>query len=244
MEIIKRKILLRDLGGDLYFKIPLYQSIDNIGVISDLEFGYTINSDFNLGLYTLPNEENYVISDYFKEAGIISGATDSKLNRLRSYNELTPYIKDFDIKKEDYNNYKLELITGVDRITKINGDEYTYTFNAKLNLNIGTSGQTTGLLYVDNPENQLTLPLEFDNTNTTTKVQFYGEGFNILNSSISPQIQEEYLIGIINKPEVESDIFIDRTTYSVLDKHLRLSEIESLDHLMRYGNKFYKINRD
>jgi hypothetical protein len=82
------------------------------------------------------------------------------------------------------------------------------------------------------------------NEKMTTTIQYMGEGWNFENTTISPQIQEEYLIGIISQPEVESDVFIDRGVVSVLDTHLRLSEIESLDHLERYGNGFYNINRD
>ena len=77
-----------------------------------------------------------------------------------------------------------------------------------------------------------------------TKSQFQSEGWNGTNTSLDPEVREEYLFGIINTPEVQSDVFIDRGAVSVLDTHLRLSEIESLDHLVRYGNGYYKINRD
>jgi F0F1-type ATP synthase membrane subunit a len=51
------------------------------------------------------------------------------------------------------------------------------------------------------------------------------------------------LFGIISRPEVESDVFIDRGTISVMDYHLKLSEIKNLGQLTRYGNGFYKINK-
>ena len=63
------------------------------------------------------------------------------------------------------------------------------------------------------------------------------------NSSLSAITKEEYLFGIIFPPEVKSEVFIERGITSVMDKHLRLSEIKNLNELSRYGNGFYKLNK-
>lgn len=230
MEVIRRKILFNELDDNLYIKIPLYQNIDNMGLRTDMPFDSNIITE--------------LVSDYFKEGGIIISASDSKLTQLKTYDEDDEYKIDFNIKRENYVNYKGESIIGVDRVTKIDGDIITYVFDTVRDSNIGTTGQTTGILYQDNPLDGVLLPEELDGETTNTMVQYKSEGWNETNTSIEPQIQEEYLLGVINEPEVESDVFIDRSTFSVLDKHLRLSEIESLDHLTRYGNGFYNINRD
>jgi hypothetical protein len=60
---------------------------------------------------------------------------------------------------------------------------------------------------------------------------------------LSALTKEEYLFGIISPPEVQSDVFIDRGATSVLDMHLRLSEIGNISELTRYGNGFYKLNK-
>ena len=145
---------------------------------------------------------------------------------------------------ESYLNYKNVTVNGVDRVTKIDGDEITYVTGTEKNAKIGTTGQTTGILYIDNPTDGLQSNNADINENMITKSQFQSEGWNGTNTSLDPEVREEYLFGIINTPEVQSDVFIDRGAVSVLDTHLRLSEIESLDHLVRYGNGYYKINRD
>ena len=233
MEIIKKKISLRDIAQrSVNFKLMLQQDIDNLGIMTDMEYD------------TSNPIRDTILSDWYKQAGVIKAVTDSKLNRVQSYDSTEPYKKDFDIDKEEYRNYKNEIIDGVDRVTNIDGDEITYVIGGNRDSKLGTEEQVSGFLFIDNPKNGLELNNAIGNENMTTSIQYVGEGWNSTNISLEPQIQEEYLLGIINQPEVKSDVFIDRGSVSVLDKHLRLSEIESLDHLTRYGNGFYNINRD
>tara|TARA_R110000796_G_scaffold219934_1_gene336023 strand:+ start:49009 stop:49701 length:693 start_codon:yes stop_codon:yes gene_type:complete len=230
MEIIKRRIIFSELEDNIYLKVPLYQNIDNMGLRTDMPFGTNIITE--------------LINDHFRQGGIIISTSDSKLSQLKSYDEDEQYKVDFNIKRENYVNYLGEPIIGVDRVTNISGETVTYVFDAVRDSFIGTTGQTTGILYQDNPIDDVDIPDELDSDVTQTRVQYKSEGWNQRNTSLDPQIQEEYLLGIISEPEVESDVFIDRSTFSVLDTHLRLSEVESLDHLTRYGNGFYNINRD
>ena len=243
MEIIKRRILFSDIenSDNVYLKIPLTQSINGLGLLTDMPYGPNKISGVLNG-YEFMND--YVTSVWYKSSGKIVSASDSKLEGVRSYDSDNPFKEHFTIRKSNYINFLGESIAGVDRVIKINGDEIKYTVDAKIDSKLGTSGQTTGILYTDNPIDGVIIPEELDSAITMTKVEYIGEGWNERNTSIDPQVQEEYLIGIISPPEVESDVFIDRTTFSVLDNHLRLSEIESLDHLSRYGNGFYNINRD
>jgi hypothetical protein len=243
MEVIKKKVLINELADDYHLKINLFQSIDNMGLRTDMPFDgsciYPCNSDIPL---IFMNEG--ISSVWYKQGGKITYGSDSNLTELKSYDKEESYKLNFDIKKEMYRNYQSINLNGVDRVTNIDGDVITYVFDAKRDSDIGTSGQTTGMLFEDNPIESIPLPTELDRDITKTRVEYTSEGWNETNTSLEPQIQEEYLLGIISVPEVESDVFIDRSTFSVLDKHLRLSEIESLDHLTRYGNGFYNINRD
>jgi hypothetical protein len=243
MEIIKKRILFNDIekDGNIYLKIPLTQSVDGLGLLTDMPYGP--NTIFGiLNRYEFLND--YITSIWYKNSGKIISASDSKLERVRSYDSDDPFIEHFNIRNSNYINYSGDSIAGVDRVISVNDDEIKYTIDAKIDANLGTSGQTTGILYTDNPIDGVRITDELDNSITTTKVEYIGEGWNETNVSVDPQVQEEYLIGIISPPEVESDVFIDRTTFSVLDNHLRLSEVETLDHLTRYGNGFYNINRD
>ena len=73
--------------------------------------------------------------------------------------------------------------------------------------------------------------------------KYIGQGLNETNVSLSALAKEEYLFGIISPPEVKSDVFIDRSVMSIMDMHLRLSEIKNLGELTRYGNGYYNITR-
>jgi|DEB0MinimDraft_12_1074336.scaffolds.fasta_scaffold00108_16 hypothetical protein len=247
MEIIKRKILINDLGENIYFKINISQSIDNMGLMTDMPFDGSCITQCTIGSDPLIFMNEGISSVWYKQGGKVVYGSDSKLNQLKSYDKNEVYKLNFNIKSESYGDFQspsVRNINGVDKVTKIDGDNIIYVLNAKRDLTIGTSQQSTGMLYEDNPETPLDLPKELDNEITTTRVEYTGEGWNETNTSLEPQIQEDYLLGIISEPEVETDVFIDRSTFSVLDKHLRLSEIESLDHLTRYGNGFYNINRN
>lgn len=200
------------------------------------------------------------VDDYWVYGGKITGSTDSKINDVRSYNNTNQFITGFDVDKTTYTNYVGNTVNGRSRITAQNvlmvpfgrvipsGSSRTFTgttyvFDANNDANIGTPNQTTGILYTDYSGetrmasdglgNVYDIPL--------TDMQYIGEGWNQTNTSLSAQTKEEYLFGITQPPEVYSDVFIDRGATTVFEKHLRLSEIESLEHLERYNNGFYRL---
>jgi len=242
MEVIRRTININNVSGDhIYFKVNITQKIKNGGLLTDMNPLKLINMD---GSPDLEFVRNLVDEDFYAEGGKITYASDSKVYKVRGYLSGQTYVENFDIKKENCVDYQKNSYVGVDRVLSINDDEIKYTIGAKRDSNIGTSGQTIGITYTDYPTEGIDLPSELSPATTTTKVEYKSEGWNETNSAMDPQIQEDYLIGIISEPEVKSDVFIDRGVTNVLDGHLRLSEIENLDHLVRYGNGYYKINRN
>jgi hypothetical protein len=54
-------------------------------------------------------------------------------------------------------------------------------------------------------------------------------------------IKNEVEMGIAFPPKIESDIFIERQTTSVFERHLRMEEITTLDQLEEYKNGYYTI---
>lgn len=185
---------------------------------------------------------NSGVTDYYHYGNLpITGVTDSKLDELKSYNQNTPYIPNLDITTQVYNDYENVTVSGVSRVISV-GDPMVYVFDAPVDANIGTNNQVFGLQYKDysaNTSNQVingvytSIPL--------ANFRYIGEGFNETNVSLSAITKEEYLFGIISPPEVQSDVFIDRGTTSVMDYHLKLSEIKSLGELINYGNGFYNL---
>jgi hypothetical protein len=196
-----------------------------------------------------------VVSDFYKISGEVTGFTDTKVEAVRSYNKTTPFIIGFDVNTQQYVNFNNVNIDGRSRITSLNSDIVSgttgYTIDTNLDPNIGTPNQTSGILYSDSVTirsvlNDTTAGLGLnveENTLKETTIQYIGEGWNETNTSLSALTKEEYLLGIIAPPEVQSDVFIDRGKNSVFDLHLRLSEIESLKHLEMYGNGFYNIKK-
>lgn len=261
-------------ASTFYVKLPIFQNADDMGMFTDIIYipndglnappDYTILIDkLNLSGFTFPfmtggtptsaaTDYQFVLrltgtteEDYYRFFDLhITAATDSKLVDTKSYLTNQPYIVNFDTQKETYVNYDGVSVDGVNRVTAL-GEPIAYVFDTdETDPNIGTTGQTSGLLYLDysgktrtiiNNDIQEVIPL--------TTVDYTGEGWNETNVSISALTKEEYLFGITSPPKIESDVFIDRGVTSVMDKHLRLSEVITLDELSRYGNGFYKLNK-
>jgi len=162
----------------------------------------------------------------------ITASTDSKIEDVRAYGANQPYRINFNTNTETYINFSGQTINGVDRVTQLLPNP-TYVFNADVNdLNIGTLNQKNGLLYID------------DTATTVTTVSYIGEGWNQTNISLSALTKEEYLFGIISKPEIKSDVFIDRGLTVVFERQLKLSEITNLNELARYNKGYYNLTKN
>lgn len=241
-HLIKRKILLENsidrnynsptygslTATSFFLKVMLTQSMDDMGIFTDIEYIPSISGLTEVDFYDYGNM-------------LVTGFTDSKLQELRSYDANDPFQVNFDINSETYVNYSGQTINGVDRVTLL-GSATTYVFGTDSgDTQIGTVGQKSGILYQD--FSGRTRSVGSDNINETI-VSYIGEGWNQTNTSLSGLTKEEYLFGIISPPEIESDVFIDRSSISVIEKHLKLSEIRTLDELVRYGNGFYTLNKE
>lgn len=185
-----------------------------------------------------------VVSGYYDFGNLkISGSTDSKLEDVRSYDASNPFRVGFNTNSEGYISYNNLLISGVSRVTSM-GDPRIYVFDTLPDANIGTTNQIYGLRYLDYTGSSRQVVI--DNISSRiplTNFNYIGEGWNMTNVSLSALVKEEYLFGIISPPEIQSDVIIDRGITTVMDMHLRLSEINDLGHLSRYGNGYYKLSK-
>lgn len=185
-----------------------------------------------------------VESNYYNFGNsVITGATDTKIEDLRSYSAGTPYITGFDMATEVYNNYLNTVVSGVSRVVSLS-EPRIYVFDTPADFNIGTNSQIHGLQYQDYTGNTRQVIIDgIAKQIPVTNFRYIGEGWNETNVSLSALTKEEYLFGIISPPEVQSDVFIDRGITTIMDKHLRLSEIKDLGMLSRYGNGYYKLTK-
>ncbi len=244
-----------------YINVMISQNIDDMGLFTDIEFAPTYSGNTTPIDYTILIDKlsasgitfpfmsgitptsaqtgtsittrvtGSVASDYFIYTNnTITGETGSKVEDVRAYSRLEPYILNFDTNTGTYINFTGGTVNGVNRVTSL-GNPKTYVFDVDVNdSNIGTTGQTNGLLYRD-----------YTGATNATVVSYIGEGWNETNTSLSAITKEEYLFGIISKPEVKSDVFIDRGITTIFEKHLKLSEISNLGELMRYGKGYYRV---
>lgn len=210
-----------------FFNFFLYQTYDNLGMFTDMPFiSSPMDRELSLKDKFFRPDNTTLESWYTDDNLIISGLTTSRLEELRSYDVLSPYIVNFDIDSVNYINYNGILINGVSRVTKLD-DEIIYVFDGNNDSFLGTNEQITGLLYID--------------SGPTTKVFFNREGLNQTNSVLEANIKEEYLNSIVDRLETKNDIFIDRGNVSVNERILKMSDINNLSQLENYGNGFFKL---
>lgn len=229
MKKIVKKINRNTLEGEfIYLNFFCIQNLDNLGSFTDTPFISTKIDRVLDFKDKFTRVDNTTLSSWYdSQHTIVSGTTSSSLVELKSYNVITPYIVDFDIEAVNYINYNNQPISGRSRVTNIIENRVTYVFDANNDLNIGTEQQTTGIRYIDTSED--------------TFFFFENEGFNATNSSLEAIYKDDYLIGITDTLETKSDVFIDRGAISVSEMILRMSEINNLNQLEKYGNGFFNL---
>ena len=243
-----------------YFTKTNISSLPDYTILKDklynlnIKFNFMTGGTYTTNPYSLSHNEilripNKPISNYYNYPvpnslnSKITGYTDSKIEDLRSYDVITPFKTGFDMERTNYYNYVNQAISGVSRIYSM-AEPKIYVFDTPTGSTLGTANQINGLRYIEYTGQTRNVILNgVKNVIPTTQFDYVCEGINMLNSSLSAITKEEYLFGIIFPPEVKSEVFIERGITSVMDKHLRLSEVKDLNELSRYGNGLYKLNK-
>lgn len=55
--------------------------------------------------------------------------------------------------------------------------------------------------------------------------------------------RDEHLIGFLDEPQIYSDIFVERGKQGVMERNLRLGEIDNIGELEIYGSGFFKVKK-
>jgi len=195
------------------------------------------------------------ITQYYVDGQILRFFSESRLETLKTYSLTTPYQINFDIESGNYVNYNGQMIDGRTRVTQLISDPVTgftgYSIDGNFDSNLGSENQVTGFYFKDfNSINTIgnyevygvNLGETLENIKLS-EMQFKSEGFNNTNSSLSAITKEEYLMNIIDEPKVNNDVFIERGNTSVMDRHIRLSEIDTMEDLELYGNGYFNIEK-
>jgi len=72
----------------------------------------------------------------------------------------------------------------------------------------------------------------------------YSSGFTQNDLILSALTKNEGLLNVIDQPEVQTNVFIERGKQSVLEYIERLGEVDNVGDLEKYGYKFFKVKKD
>ena len=165
---------------------------------------------------------------------IFSGDSNTNVEDFYStnYTEIpiivTGYTKSSLNELQVYGN-KDELIGGKFTLGKVTGATGVGEF-----LGVGQDGLFTAYTFND--------ILYYDYSDKTTVFIVDSSGFTSDWIVMSGLTKNEALINIIDEPEVQSNVFIERGKNSGIESVVRLGEIDNINELINYGYKFYKIN--
>lgn len=158
------------------------------------------------------DEDLQVSSNFTTVPFIVSGITNSIVNDLSQYGP------------------KTSLFAGLFKV----GVQVTGTTGC-----VGTFwGPDTGNTYTAYTINGVNY---FDYSGGTTIFSVLSSGYTPGMLVCSAITKDEALINVIDEPEVQSDIFVERGKLSVLETLQRLGEVDNVGDLSKYGYKFFKI---
>lgn len=70
---------------------------------------------------------------------------------------------------------------------------------------------------------------------------FIVSGVTPIDVVCEPLIKEEFLINVVDEPEIQSEVFIERGKNSALERIMRLGEIDNVGDLTKYGYGFFEV---
>lgn len=240
--------------SDAYLtKIPLLltKNIDDIGYFNGIVDIWEPFTDYSVGEYVFYNGNSYICkaNHYSSNTGFEyyqsihwtitpSGETGSTVTfvgnpRIDEFRRFGKTENDIDLYNPIWNTgYTQDILTPDGLIKQITGERQRTNPNNKQNL--------FDYLFKISGEND-TIITYSDNEDFTSNISYKSLGVSNKNSIEVPKIKLDYLLGVINEPKIDVDVFIDRGSNSAFERHLKLGDIKSLDDLENYGGGFFKI---
>jgi hypothetical protein len=124
-------------------------------------------------------------------------------------------------------------------------------FGGKFKLNVPVTGGTgvQGMVIGPDPTNTYTaytindiLYLDFNDGTTVYSVQSYG----LVSSDyiLTAITKNEALLNVIDEPQIQSNLFMERGKISGLEAIQRLGEVDNLGDISKYGYGYFKVKKD
>lgn len=218
----------------IYFPIYFTQSFENIGLFTNEPFiaaDDLINSepDYFTRKTGLNVEYYYTFDEY-----LVTGSTESQIEVVQLYSQNNPYVVGLNVSDTP----SLEF-TGVLSVTT---DSVIYVIGGQLD-NSGNYIPNTGIIYetflydklIQNP-----LTGEYSEIPYTT-FKYYTKGIRDYNTVLMALIHEEKYLNVINEPTIDNDLLFDRGIVNVNERHLRMSEIDSVEQLIKYNQNYFNV---
>ena len=206
----------------------------------------TVSITLPWGLYEI--KRNFVlpfVNDYSTNTGYTSLGTLTfnvpYTNTVQTQNYLTPYsgttgstpyttVSFMAMGKSRINEFKKYgtnngNISGVTTGTNENGEPYQkYVID--------------GLTYFDYVDGHTHITGSTSGTTGFDGVTYINE--QVYNGMLT---RDEFLIGFIDEPQIYSDIFVERGKQSVMERNLRLGEIDNMGELEIYGGGYFNVKK-
>lgn len=106
-----------------------------------------------------------------------------------------------------------------------------------LTINYESGSQNVVLENLDNLEYSTKLS-EIEYTTTSTMDGVFNKSPNFVNT---PYFMEDYKLGLVHVDNNFGDFVIDRGNAAAFERHLRLSEVRTVQDLEQYGNGFFEV---
>jgi tRNA splicing endonuclease len=76
-----------------------------------------------------------------------------------------------------------------------------------------------------------------------TTFKYYTKGIRDYNTVLMALIHEEKYLNVINEALIDNDLLFDRGVVNVNERHLRMSEIDTVEQLIRYNQNFFNVKK-
>jgi hypothetical protein len=230
--------------------ILLNQSIDDIGFLNPDTTEWTENSYYYAGDYALYNENSYrCITSHASGTGFTY--SNWEIIPLNNLGDGVSVITTGDSRIDEFRRYG-KSDTDSDLYNPLWNTGFTQEISTSNGVNKKITGETNNIdglsyqkLYGYNIWNNSNNIISYtDIGNNLSRISYVTSGLTVNNSINMPSIKLDYLIGLVDSPKINVDVYIDRGTNSSFDRHIRLGDVKSLTDLEHYGNGHYKIKED
>ena len=228
------------ITNTININVFLKQNYDNLGIFTDLDFipklPYEIVKPQDFNPMVDGRIPGYPLDFYYTGPMTSTGVTlDNQLKSMSSL-RIDPQTK-LPLYKDGLNvsQDKKNVFSGV---ISQNTEEIKYLIGGKKD-NLGNIIQNSGVEYITYRNEFIKFKNEFGDSNlgNTTMFTTNNGGWGQDNLSLAALVKEEELLGIVFKPEISSDVFINRGVADIFERHAILSELKTTQDIdtMRGG---------